>query len=161
MFDRDLWLLHFEFCVSYTTQRHLQVEDFSKIKRAKLLAGKGDRRELMAHHVVKLWNDLKARQVGEGDERHDETADDILWVIHSPPLFPLLPHPPCFFFPFPSSVFHFSPQADFLPDLVGAFQKMALVPRKAVRQIVIPCFFDMIEEEVAKQGDIAEVRKRK
>jgi hypothetical protein len=99
MLEHGLWVKYFELCGHFMCQRDLKQEDFAESKRAKMRHPEGDRRQLMAEHILGLWSQLGERK------------------------------------------------AFFVPDLVGPFQEMALVPLKTVRQLTLPVFFDMLQQQ--------------
>eukprot|EP00045_Choanoeca_perplexa_P018059 m.276619 g.276619 ORF g.276619 m.276619 type:complete len:394 (-) comp17699_c0_seq8:128-1309(-) len=58
-FHLKLWCQLLHMCQKYASQPSLQVKLVSYSKKLKILSARGDRRELMASQVVKLWAALK------------------------------------------------------------------------------------------------------
>lgn len=62
-FHFELWDSFFQLSVAYLTQSNLQLEEFTEVKRDKILAKHGDKRELMAYQIVSMWQELGAHQI--------------------------------------------------------------------------------------------------
>merc|ERR1712020_694825 len=57
-FEHDLWNNFFECSISFLTQSSLQLESFSQMKRAKILARYGDMRRHMGLEIKAMWFNL-------------------------------------------------------------------------------------------------------
>ena len=57
-FEHDLWNNFFECSISFLTQPSLQLESFSQMKRAKILARYGDMRRHMGLEIKAMWFNL-------------------------------------------------------------------------------------------------------
>lgn len=57
-FDKELWTRYFNLAVDYLTQQPLQLEQFSEVKREKILEKYGDMRVLMGFQILSMWSQL-------------------------------------------------------------------------------------------------------
>lgn len=57
-FDRELWTNYFNLAVDYLTQQSLQLEQFSDVKREKIIERYGDMRVLMGFQILSMWSQL-------------------------------------------------------------------------------------------------------
>lgn len=57
-FDKELWMNYFNLAVDYLTQQPLQLEQFSEVKREKILEKYGDMRVLMGFQILSMWSQL-------------------------------------------------------------------------------------------------------
>ncbi|XP_017786650.1 PREDICTED: dedicator of cytokinesis protein 3 isoform X2 [Nicrophorus vespilloides] len=57
-FDKDLWTIYFNLAVDYLTQSSLQLEQFSDVKREKIIEKYGDMRVLMGFQILSMWSQL-------------------------------------------------------------------------------------------------------
>jgi len=57
-FEHDAWNNFFQCSISFLTQESLQVEEFSQMKRAKILATYGDMRKQMGLEIKTMWFNL-------------------------------------------------------------------------------------------------------
>ncbi|XP_076248536.1 dedicator of cytokinesis spg isoform X2 [Calliopsis andreniformis] len=62
-FDSQLWSMYFNLAVAYLTQPSLQLEQFSEVKREKIMEKYGDMRVLMGFQILSMWNYLKDRKL--------------------------------------------------------------------------------------------------
>lgn len=57
-FDKELWTNYFNLSVDYLTQQSLQLEQFSDVKREKIIEKYGDMRVLMGFQILSMWSQL-------------------------------------------------------------------------------------------------------
>ncbi|XP_074036384.1 dedicator of cytokinesis spg isoform X2 [Leptinotarsa decemlineata] len=57
-FDKELWTNYFNLSVDYLTQASLQLEQFSDVKREKIIEKYGDMRVLMGFQILSMWSQL-------------------------------------------------------------------------------------------------------
>ncbi|XP_066246456.1 dedicator of cytokinesis protein 3 isoform X2 [Euwallacea similis] len=57
-FDKELWTNYFNLSVDYLTQQSLQLEQFSDVKREKVIEKYGDMRVLMGFQILSMWSQL-------------------------------------------------------------------------------------------------------
>lgn len=57
-FDKELWTSYFNLAVDYLTQSSLQLEQFSEVKREKIIEKYGDMRVLMGFQILSMWSQL-------------------------------------------------------------------------------------------------------
>uniref|UniRef100_A0A6P7GBE9 Dedicator of cytokinesis protein 3 n=1 Tax=Diabrotica virgifera virgifera TaxID=50390 RepID=A0A6P7GBE9_DIAVI len=57
-FDKELWTNYFNLSVDYLTQDSLQLEQFSEVKREKIIEKYGDMRVLMGFQILSMWSQL-------------------------------------------------------------------------------------------------------
>ncbi|XP_018335626.1 dedicator of cytokinesis protein 3 [Agrilus planipennis] len=57
-FDKELWTSYFNLAVDYLTQDSLQLEQFSDVKREKVIERYGDMRVLMGFQILSMWSQL-------------------------------------------------------------------------------------------------------
>ncbi|XP_076266616.1 dedicator of cytokinesis spg isoform X4 [Rhynchophorus ferrugineus] len=57
-FDKELWTNYFNLSVDYLTQQSLQLEQFSDVKREKIIEKYGDMRVLMGFQILSMWSSL-------------------------------------------------------------------------------------------------------
>nr|XP_022902417.1 dedicator of cytokinesis protein 3 isoform X2 [Onthophagus taurus] len=57
-FDKELWTNYFNLAVDYLTQQSLQLEQFSEVKREKIIEKYGDMRVLMGFQILSMWSQL-------------------------------------------------------------------------------------------------------
>ncbi|CAH1968130.1 unnamed protein product [Acanthoscelides obtectus] len=57
-FDKELWTNYFNLAVDYLTQDSLQLEQFSDVKREKIIEKYGDMRVLMGFQILSMWSQL-------------------------------------------------------------------------------------------------------
>ncbi|XP_031345086.1 dedicator of cytokinesis protein 3 isoform X3 [Photinus pyralis] len=57
-FDKELWTSYFNLAVDYLTQQSLQLEQFSEVKREKIIEKYGDMRVLMGFQILSMWSQL-------------------------------------------------------------------------------------------------------
>ncbi|XP_030749885.1 dedicator of cytokinesis protein 3 isoform X2 [Sitophilus oryzae] len=57
-FDKELWMNYFNLSVDYLTQQSLQLEQFSDVKREKIIEKYGDMRVLMGFQILSMWSSL-------------------------------------------------------------------------------------------------------
>ncbi|XP_015839076.1 dedicator of cytokinesis protein 3 isoform X1 [Tribolium castaneum] len=57
-FDKELWTDYFNLAVDYLTQKPLQLEHFSEVKREKIIEKYGDMRVLMGFQILSMWSQL-------------------------------------------------------------------------------------------------------
>ncbi|XP_049823045.1 dedicator of cytokinesis protein 3 isoform X2 [Aethina tumida] len=57
-FDKELWTSYFNLAVNYLTQPSLQLEQFSEVKREKIIEKYGDMRVLMGFQILSMWSQL-------------------------------------------------------------------------------------------------------
>ncbi|KAL1512882.1 hypothetical protein ABEB36_002392 [Hypothenemus hampei] len=57
-FDKELWTNYFNLSVDYLTQKSLQLEQFSDVKREKIIEKYGDMRVLMGFQILSMWSQL-------------------------------------------------------------------------------------------------------
>ncbi|KAJ8941123.1 hypothetical protein NQ318_007705 [Aromia moschata] len=57
-FDKELWANYFNLSVDYLTQESLQLEQFSDVKREKIIEKYGDMRVLMGFQILSMWSQL-------------------------------------------------------------------------------------------------------
>lgn len=57
-FDAQLWSTYFNLAVAYLTQPSLQLEQFSEVKREKIIEKYGDMRVLMGFQILSMWSNL-------------------------------------------------------------------------------------------------------
>ncbi|KAJ8981636.1 hypothetical protein NQ317_000864 [Molorchus minor] len=57
-FDKELWANYFNLSVDYLTQESLQLEQFSDVKREKIVEKYGDMRVLMGFQILSMWSQL-------------------------------------------------------------------------------------------------------
>ncbi|KAI4460497.1 dedicator of cytokinesis [Holotrichia oblita] len=57
-FDKELWTSYFNLAVDYLTQQSLQLEQFSEVKREKIIERYGDMRVLMGFQILSMWSQL-------------------------------------------------------------------------------------------------------
>lgn len=62
-FDYKLWSAYFNLAVSYLTQPSLQLEQFSEVKREKIVEKYGDMRVLMGFQILSMWSHLGERKL--------------------------------------------------------------------------------------------------
>lgn len=62
-FDSQLWLTYFNLAVAYLTQPSLQLEQFSEVKREKIVEKYGDMRVLMGFQILSMWSHLGERKL--------------------------------------------------------------------------------------------------
>ncbi|CAB0036454.1 unnamed protein product [Trichogramma brassicae] len=62
-FDSQLWSTYFNLAVAYLTQPSLQLEQFSEVKREKIMEKYGDMRVLMGFQILSMWSHLKERKL--------------------------------------------------------------------------------------------------
>ncbi|KAK9889845.1 hypothetical protein WA026_007208 [Henosepilachna vigintioctopunctata] len=56
--DKELWTNYFNLAVHYLTQESLQLEQFSDVKREKIIEKYGDMRVLMGFQILSMWSQL-------------------------------------------------------------------------------------------------------
>lgn len=61
-FDYQLWNNYFNLAVSFLTQSHLQLENFTEVKRNKIIDRYGDMRQVMGFEIVQMWQGLGSFQ---------------------------------------------------------------------------------------------------
>lgn len=61
-FDYQLWNNYFNLSVSFLTQTHLQLENFTEVKRNKIIDRYGDMRIVMGFEVIHMWQSLGSFQ---------------------------------------------------------------------------------------------------
>lgn len=54
----QLWTSYFNLAVDYLTQSSLQLEQFSEVKREKIIEKYGDMRVLMGFQILSMWSQL-------------------------------------------------------------------------------------------------------
>lgn len=54
----QLWTNYFNLSVDYLTQESLQLEQFSDVKREKIIEKYGDMRVLMGFQILSMWSQL-------------------------------------------------------------------------------------------------------
>ncbi|KAK0167462.1 hypothetical protein PV327_004857 [Microctonus hyperodae] len=62
-FDSQLWSTYFNLAVAYLTQPSLQLEQFSEVKREKIVEKYGDMRVLMGFQILSMWSQLGERKL--------------------------------------------------------------------------------------------------
>lgn len=62
-FDYELWSNYFNLAVAYLTQQSLQLEQFSEIKREKIIEKYGDMRVLMGFQILSMWSHLGKNKI--------------------------------------------------------------------------------------------------
>lgn len=62
-FDSQLWSTYFNLAVAYLTQPSLQLEQFSEVKREKIVEKYGDMRVLMGFQILSMWDSLGDRKL--------------------------------------------------------------------------------------------------
>ncbi|XP_015607824.1 dedicator of cytokinesis protein 3 isoform X2 [Cephus cinctus] len=62
-FDSQLWSTYFNLAVTYLTQPSLQLEQFSEVKREKIVEKYGDMRVLMGFQILSMWSHLGERKL--------------------------------------------------------------------------------------------------
>ncbi|XP_053971096.1 dedicator of cytokinesis protein 3 isoform X2 [Hylaeus volcanicus] len=62
-FDSQLWSTYFNLAVAYLTQPSLQLEQFSEVKREKIVEKYGDMRVLMGFQILSMWSHLGDRKL--------------------------------------------------------------------------------------------------
>ncbi|XP_033223488.1 dedicator of cytokinesis protein 3 isoform X2 [Belonocnema kinseyi] len=62
-FDFQLWSTYFNLAVAYLTQPSLQLEQFSEVKREKIVEKYGDMRVLMGFQILSMWSRLGERKL--------------------------------------------------------------------------------------------------
>ncbi|XP_014603723.1 PREDICTED: dedicator of cytokinesis protein 3 isoform X1 [Polistes canadensis] len=62
-FDSQLWSTYFNLAVAYLTQPSLQLEQFSEVKREKIVEKYGDMRVLMGFQILSMWSNLGDRKL--------------------------------------------------------------------------------------------------
>ncbi|XP_012288369.1 dedicator of cytokinesis protein 3 [Orussus abietinus] len=62
-FDSQLWSTYFNLAVAYLTQPSLQLEQFSEVKREKIVEKYGDMRVLMGFQILSMWSNLRERKL--------------------------------------------------------------------------------------------------
>ncbi|KAF4516778.1 hypothetical protein B566_EDAN004617 [Ephemera danica] len=62
-FDHQLWSSYFNLAVSFLTQPALQLEQFSEVKRDKVLARYGDMRVAMGFQILDMWSRLGEHKI--------------------------------------------------------------------------------------------------
>ncbi|XP_043283024.1 dedicator of cytokinesis protein 3 isoform X2 [Venturia canescens] len=62
-FDSQLWSTYFNLAVAYLTQPSLQLEQFSEVKREKIVEKYGDMRVLMGFQILSMWSNLGERKL--------------------------------------------------------------------------------------------------
>ena len=108
-FDFQLWSTYFNLAVAYLTQPSLQLEQFSEVKREKIVEKYGDMRVLMGFQILSMWSRLGERKL------------------------------------------------EFIPDMVGPFLEVTLVPENELRKATLHIFFDMMESEQKARGSFRSV----
>ncbi|XP_078368993.1 dedicator of cytokinesis protein 1-like [Oculina patagonica] len=61
-FDYQLWNSYFNLSVSFLTQSHLQLENFTEVKKNKIIDRYGDMRQVMGFEIVSMWQSLGSYQ---------------------------------------------------------------------------------------------------
>ncbi|KAJ7386091.1 Dedicator of cytokinesis protein 3 [Desmophyllum pertusum] len=61
-FDYQLWNSYFNLSVSFLTQSHLQLENFTEVKKNKIIDRYGDMRQVMGFEIVNMWQTLGSFQ---------------------------------------------------------------------------------------------------
>lgn len=62
-FDSQLWSTYFNLAVAYLTQPSLQLEQFSEVKREKIVEKYCDMRVLMGFQILSMWSHLAERKL--------------------------------------------------------------------------------------------------
>ncbi|XP_011698260.1 PREDICTED: dedicator of cytokinesis protein 3 [Wasmannia auropunctata] len=62
-FDSQLWSTYFNLAVAYLTQPSLQLEQFSEVKREKIVEKYDDMRVLMGFQILSMWSHLGERKL--------------------------------------------------------------------------------------------------
>lgn len=62
-FDSQLWSTYFNLAVAYLTQPSLQLEQFSEVKREKIIEKYRDMRVFMGFQILSMWNHLGDRKL--------------------------------------------------------------------------------------------------
>ncbi|CAH1784994.1 unnamed protein product [Owenia fusiformis] len=62
-FEYDLWQKYFSFAVSFLTQPCLQLENFSELKRSKIIDKYRDMRVLMGFEILTMWKTLDKHKI--------------------------------------------------------------------------------------------------
>lgn len=62
-FDSQLWSTYFNLAVAYLTQPSLQLEQFSEVKREKIVEKYGDMRVFMGFQILSMWTQLAERKL--------------------------------------------------------------------------------------------------
>ncbi|XP_066601007.1 dedicator of cytokinesis protein 3 isoform X2 [Prorops nasuta] len=62
-FDPQLWSTYFNLAVAYLTQPSLQLEQFSEVKREKIMEKYDDMRVLMGFQILSMWSHLGDRKL--------------------------------------------------------------------------------------------------
>ncbi|OAD58785.1 Dedicator of cytokinesis protein 3 [Eufriesea mexicana] len=63
IFNSQLWSTYFNLAVAYLTQPSLQLEQFSEVKREKIVEKYGDMRVLMGFQILSMWSYLGDRKL--------------------------------------------------------------------------------------------------
>lgn len=108
-FDQRIYRSFFHCCISFLTQRSLQLENFSQNKKNKILSRYKDMRKETGILIQCIWFHL--------DEH----------------------------------------KCHFIPDMIGPFLEMALIPDKDLRTIGLRIFFDMMESEYSQNAKCAKI----
>lgn len=62
-FDNHLWNQYFNLAVAFLTQPSLQLEQFSEVKREKMMERYGDMRVLMGYQILSMWSRLGEHKI--------------------------------------------------------------------------------------------------
>ncbi|XP_052125383.1 dedicator of cytokinesis protein 4 isoform X2 [Frankliniella occidentalis] len=62
-FDNQLWTQYFNLAVAFLTQPSLQLEQFSEVKREKMMERYGDMRVLMGFQILNMWSRLGEHKI--------------------------------------------------------------------------------------------------
>jgi dedicator of cytokinesis protein 1 len=108
-FDQRIYRAFFHCCISFLTQRSLQLENFSTNKKNKILSRYKDMRKETGILIRCIWFHL------DDNKRH------------------------------------------FIPDMIGPFLEMALIPDKDLRTIGLRIFFDMMESEYSQSAKSSKI----
>jgi len=108
-FELQLWGSYFQLTVAFVTQESLQLEQFSEMKRNKILEKYLDMRLVVASQVSEMWQCLGGNKI------------------------------------------------KLLPEIVGPFLEMTLIPKEELRKATLPIFFDMIECEFRNRQNFRQV----
>ncbi|XP_074619689.1 dedicator of cytokinesis protein 1-like isoform X2 [Acropora palmata] len=60
--DYQLWNSYFNLSVSFLTQTHLQLENFTEVKKHKIIDRYGDMRVVMGFEIIQMWQSLGSLQ---------------------------------------------------------------------------------------------------
>lgn len=128
-----MWSNYFNLAVAYLTQQSLQLEQFSEVKREKIVERYGDMRVLMGFQILSMWSHL-------GKYESEPNCPSLVILISH-----------FFYLILGENKLHF------IPSMVGPFLEVTLVPESELRKATLHIFFDMMECEQKARGNFRQV----